>query len=163
MIRHESPVWNYLSTEQRILADDGAFLIEDSALHRDAESTDYSYLVFPFAKLYEGFLKDVFLDLTIISKQDYASGRFRIGKVLNPNIVKQLHGKSAYGQLCNRYGQELADLVWHAWKEGRNLVFHYFPGNFRMLSRDRALETVALLIQAMESLLRQTGVSRLGG
>jgi hypothetical protein len=160
MIQHDGLVWSYLTKEQRVLVDDGAFLIQDSLIHKDQEPTDYSYLVFPFAKLYEGFLKDVFLQLGIISSLDYASNRFRIGKVLNPNIVKQLHGKSAFGQLRNRYGIELAEHLWYAWKQGRNLVFHYFPGNIRMLSREQSLATIDLLSTAMEELLKQTNIVR---
>ena len=160
MIQKGDVVWSYLTEEQRTLAGDGAFLISDSLLHRDQEPTDYSYLVFPYAKLYEGFLKDVFLHLGIIPMSDYMSSRFRIGKVLNPNIVQQLHGKSAFGQLRDRYGLALAEKLWHAWREGRNLVFHYFPGNFRMLSREQALATIELLTNAMTEVLRQTGVIR---
>ncbi|MFH0749370.1 MAG: hypothetical protein V1917_00455 [Candidatus Gottesmanbacteria bacterium] len=161
MIQHEDLVWSYLTKEQRVLVDDGVFLMKDSLMHKDQEPTDYSYLVFPFAKLYEGFLKDVFLQLGVISSLDYVSNRFRIGKVLNPNIVKQLHGKSVFGQLRNRYGIELAEHLWYAWKQGRNLVFHYFPSNFRMLSREQALSTIELLTDAMHALLKQTQVVRI--
>lgn len=160
MIAKDDVPWSYLTSEQRTLAEDGAFLVEDSIRHKDQEPTDYSYLVFPYAKLYEGFLKDIFLDLGIISPIEYTSNRFRIGKVLNPNIVKQLQGKSAFGQIRNRYGLPLAELLWHAWREGRNLVFHYFPGNLRMLSRGQAIATIQLLIDAMAAVLQQTGVKR---
>lgn len=160
MIQHDDIVWAYLTKEQRVLVDDGSFLIQDSLLHKDQEPTDYSYLVFPYAKLYEGFLKDVFLQLGVISQLDYASARFRIGKVLNPNIVRQLHGKSAFGQLRNRYGIDLAEQLWNAWKQGRNLVFHYFPGNIRMLTREQSLSTIELLSNAMEQLLKRSQVTR---
>lgn len=161
MIQHGDVVWLYLTEEQHVLVDDGAFLIKDSLLHKDQEPTDYSYLVFPFAKLYEGFLKDVLLQLGVITTYDYVSNRFRIGKVLNPNIAKQLHGKSAYLQLRNRYGNDVADHLWYAWKQGRNLVFHYFPGNIRMLSREQAIFMTELLTGAMEELLKRTQIVRI--
>lgn len=163
MIQPNDRVWNYLTEEQRVLVEDGAFLIKDSVLHKDQEPTDYSYLVFPYAKLYEGFLKDILLQLGIIAPFDYTSTRFRIGKVLNPNIVKQLHGKSAYGQLLNRFGRPLPELLWNAWKQGRNLVFHYFPGNMRMLSREQAITTISLLTTAMNTVLEQTNLQRKAG
>ena len=153
MIRHDDSIWNKLSDEQRILADDGAFLIADSTVHKNQEPTDYSYLVFPFAKLYEGFLKDEFLHLGVIDRIDYASSRFRIGRVLNPNISKLLRGKSVYAQLKNRYGEKLPDRLWNAWKQGRNLVFHYFPAHVQLLTRDQAITTIELIIGAIRELI----------
>lgn len=158
MIDHGSPLWNYLSSQERILADDGAFLVSDCAIHTNQEPTDYSYLVFPFAKLYEGFLKDVFWDLGIIEERDYRSNHFRIGKVLSPNLVRRLGKRSAFGQIRNRYGEALADQLWHAWKEGRNLVFHYFPSDFRLLSKEQAIACITTLVIAMETCVARTNV-----
>lgn len=160
MIDHGSPLWAFLSSKERILADDGAFLIQDSTNHPDEEPTDYSYLVFPFAKLYEGFLKDVFYELSIIDRRDYISSHFRIGKVLSPNLIRRLGKHSAYLTIRNRFSDELALEVWRTWKEGRNLVFHYFPDSVSFLSRDRALTVITTLIQTMEHLISQTGARR---
>jgi len=162
MIHHGDVVWEYLSEEQRVLADDGAFLVSDSLLHKDTEPTDYSYLVFPYAKMYEGFLKDAFLHLGVITAPDYASNRFRIGRVLNPNITSLLRGKSVFAQLRNRYGIELPEKLWYAWKQGRNLVFHYFPAHVRMLSRDQAVSAIELLASAMRELLEHTHITKKG-
>jgi len=156
MIRQGSMLWQYLSPEQRALASDGDFLLKDSALHADPEPTDYSYLVFPYAKLYEGFLKDLFRDLGIIDERAYRSDHFRIGKVLSPNLVRRLGGRSAYAAIENRYGKDLATRLWHAWKEGRNLVFHYFPHNYRALTRDRAAELTTSIQETMEEAVRRT-------
>lgn len=160
MIDHGSALWHYLSDQERTLADDGAFLVADSAIHKDQDPTDYSYLVFPFAKLYEGFLKDAFRDLGIIVDRDYRSNHFRIGKVLSPNLVRRLGKRSAFGLIRDRYGMELADQVWRGWKEGRNLVFHYFPSDFRLLSKEQALACITTLIQAMETFVARTNVQR---
>ncbi len=160
MIDHGSLLWNYLSEQERILADDGAFLVSDTAIHKNQDPTDYSYLVFPYAKLYEGFLKDVFKDLGIIEEREYQSNHFRIGKVLSPNLIRRLGKRSAYGQLRDRYGTDVADQLWHAWKEGRNLVFHYFPADFRLLSKEQALTCISTLIHAMETCVAQTHVQR---
>lgn len=160
MITEGSPLWQYLSSAQRVLAADGAFLLRDSAVHRDQEPTDYSYLVFPFAKLYEGFLKQLFLDLGIIGMRDYESDRYRIGKALSPHLVRRLRGRSAYGALEQRFGASLAIQLWDAWKEGRNLVFHYFPHNLRALSHEQAQRVIAKLILAMEQAVLKTQVRR---
>lgn len=160
MIHHDDIVWNNLSDEQRILADDGAFLLADSAVHKDQEPTDYSYLVFPFAKMYEGFLKDAFLHIGVIDRIDYASSRFRIGRVLNPNITKLLRGKSVFAQLRNRYGLELPEHLWNAWKQGRNLIFHYFPAHVEILTRDHATSTIELIIGAIRELITVTQIGK---
>lgn len=150
MIEKNSQLWNFFSPQERMLYEDGMFLLMDSKRHTSEEPTDYSYIVFPFAKLYEGFLKDLFLKLGIISERDYRSDHFRIGKVLSPNLIRRLGTRSAFGQLESRYGYELPNLLWHAWKQGRNLVFHYFPHNYRVLTRDEAEQSIRLLIEAME-------------
>lgn len=157
-----SSLWQYLSPEQRALAQDGAFLIEDSARHKDQEPTDYSYLVFPFAKLYEGFLKDVFFDLGMISEREYYSNHYRIGKALSPNLTRRLGARSAYGQLAKRFGDDLPATLWHAWKEGRNLVFHYYPRNLRALARAEAIKLTQVIVAAMEEAVRVTGVKNKG-
>lgn len=160
MIKQHSDLWTYLSEPEKILAGDGESLLRESLFHKAQEPTDYSYLVFPFAKLYEGFLKDIFLDLSIITERDYKSNHFRIGKVLSPNLKRRLGKRSAYGSIEQKYGEALASQLWHAWKEGRNLVFHYFPHNYRLLTREQAETTIHLLIHAMEEAVRRTGVRR---
>jgi hypothetical protein len=134
MIKPGSQLYEYLSPQQRVLAGDGEFLVSDSIGHKNEEPTDYSYLVFPFAKMFEGFLKQLFLDLGFIEEGMYYSDRFRIGKALSPNYSN--YAGSVYGQVEKKYGKALATRLWHVWKEGRNLVFHYFPHNYRALTRN---------------------------
>lgn len=162
MLSQNFQLWHYLSPNQRVLAGDGQFLWEDSKQHVNEEPTDYSYLVFPFAKLYEGFLKQLFRDLGIIDATDYNSNHYRIGKALSPHLVGRLKTHSAYGELVRRYGPNLAELLWRAWKEGRNLVFHYYPHNYRSLTRTQAGDAIKLLIKAMESAVEVSGVRPMG-
>ncbi len=159
-ISEGSIVWQYLSEPKRVLLGDGAFLLADSVNHRDQEPTDYSYLVFPYAKLYEGFLKDLFLDLDIIDTRDYESDHFRIGKALSPNLAKKLGRRSAYAQIVLRFGKDLATRLWHTWKNGRNLVFHYFPHNYRALTLDQARQLISMITETMEQAVRDTKVIR---
>ena len=144
-----SPLWKYLSPEQRILAGDGAFLVRDSVNHKDEEPTDYSYMVFPYAKMYEGFLKQLFRDLGIIAARDFYSDHFRIGKALSPHLSKRLGRHSVYAQFSRRFGEELTEKLWQTWKDARNLVFHYFPHNYRALSREHAIVLIDNLIDTM--------------
>jgi hypothetical protein len=158
MIIEGSRLWQYLSPGQRVLAGDGNFLLADSENHRDEEPTDYSYLVFPFAKLYEGFLKELFVDLDIIDEREYLSDHYRIGKALSPNLVRRLGKRSAYGQIEERYGKGLATRLWHTWKNGRNLVFHYFPHNYRALSLEQAKTLITLISDTMNAVVEETNV-----
>jgi hypothetical protein len=159
MIISGSLLWQYLSPDQRVLAGDGAFLVADAGLHRDQEPTDYSYIVFPFAKLYEGFLKQLFLDLGIISEREYSSEHYRVGKMLSPNLIGRLRARSAYRQIQDRFGKDLATRLWHTWKNGRNMVFHYFPHNYRALTLDQARMVVSQIADTMEDAIRITRVS----
>jgi hypothetical protein len=158
MIAEGSKLWNYLSADQRVLAGDGAFLLAELAVHHDSEPTDYSYLVFPFAKLYEGFLKQLFLDTGIISQNEYESEHYRIGKALSPHLMGRLRRKSAYGQIQTRYGKGLATRLWHTWKNGRNMVFHYFPRNYRALTSEQAQCAIQGIVDAMNEAIDVTGV-----
>ncbi len=162
MIKDGSALWRYLSPEQQKLAQDGQLLIEDRKLHPNEQLSDYSYLVFPFAKLYEGFLKQLFRDLGVISERDYLSDHFRIGKVLSPNLTRRLGGRSAYGQIERRWGENLADTLWMTWREARNLVFHYFPHNLRALSQIEAVGLVGRIITTMDRAVRETHVGAPG-
>lgn len=158
MIVHGSRLWQYLSPAQQILAGDGDFLLTDSEKHMNEEPTDYSYLVFPFAKLYEGFLKQLFLDTGIMNEYEYRNDHYRIGKALSPHLAGLLRGKSAYRQVEERYGKDLATRLWHTWKNGRNLVFHYFPHNYRALTLEQAKSLISLIVDTMTQAVEVTNV-----
>lgn len=143
--------WNYLSAGQKGLVEEGLYLFEDLQVHPDLRITDYSYLVFPFAKAYEGFLKKLFFDLGFIPQQVYESDHFRIGKTLNPHLDKFLRHESVYDKIIQKCGnKQLADGMWNVWKRGRNLVFHYFPHNFRALSLSEAENIISEILAVME-------------
>lgn len=150
-IDHNSPLWQYLSEGQKGLIEEGLYLLNDIREHPDAKITDYSYMVFPFAKAYEGFLKQLFLDLKYITPQEYNSDRFRIGRALNPHLEKMLRHESVYDMVVHHCRDRLlADDLWMAWKGGRNLVFHYFPHNFRALTLSEAEEIIENMLNVMQ-------------
>lgn len=141
------PVWKYMSENQQGLILDGEALINE-ALKDKLAISDYSYLVFPFAKCYEGFLKQVFLDLQLIREEDFYGDDIRIGRILNPHYK---HSSSVYSKLCEnkKAGKALASKLWETWREGRNRVFHYYPHNFRRLNYTEAMEIIEMLVDAM--------------
>ena len=137
----------YLSTHQQELLNDTQIILKRLQLHDGI--SDYSFLVSPVAKLYEGFLKDFFLKIGIISEQEYDSDRFRVGKTLNPSLRYKRF--SVFQKLADYHekGEELAEVLWDAWKFGRNEIFHYFPGSYKNLNKQEAEERIDLLLKAI--------------
>ena len=136
----------YLSPSQDALINDVVTVL--SSLEQD-HINDYSFIVSPISKAYEGYLKDFFLKTHIIDKYDYESDRFRVGKTLNPSLRYKRF--SIYQKLANlsEEGEALAEELWNAWKYGRNEIFHYFPNNLKNLTRDEAEERITLLLNAI--------------
>ncbi len=112
---------------------------------------DYSYVVFPIAKAYEGFLKQYFYDLGFIDYMTYSDRRFRIGRVLNPDVSPSRQDEFwMYGRLAQMCGAGLARGLWDVWLQCRNQVFHYYPDNQRKLTLSEASNYIEMLASAME-------------
>ncbi len=139
---------DFVSDHVKGLLTDGEILLDDALTDRKKIS-DYSYVVFPFSKAYEGFLKKLFLDLDLIKEDAYYGDEIRIGRILNPNYMHE--HENVFERLCAPPGggHEFADRMWKVWQNGRNKVFHYFPHNFRKLSIDEAQEIIDELIEVM--------------
>ncbi len=146
---------NFLSKDIRSLLADGDSLLSlfTNPTAQVPVPSDYSFLVFPYAKAYEGFLKLLFLRYGIITNKEFESDRFRIGKALNPHLEKRMRRlHSAYDRFVNYCdnGTELADRLWQTWKQGRNLLFHFFPKHYKTVSITQAQDTVAEILMTME-------------
>lgn len=149
LVERDSKLWEYFPEELKGLIQDGEnLLIECHSL--SGKVSDYSYLVFPFAKAYEGFLKIYLLDLGIIREEDFYSDDIRIGRILNPVFMER--DFSVFAKLKSHHinDPEIPQKLWDVWTRGRNQVFHYFPHNFRRLSKDEALHIIHDFIHAME-------------
>lgn len=127
----------------------------------ESDINDYSFVVFPMAKAYEGFLKKFFFDLNLIDQHLYESRRFRIGRALNPDVNPKHRDKDwLFERVSQTCGEELARDLWDGWLEGRNHLFHYFPNknvvlNFaqaeQMLEKLSSTMTRALACESMQS------------
>ncbi len=143
--------WNYLSQNQKDLILEGQYMMKDvlgDNVHYKFK--DYSFIVFPFAKAYEGFLKQLFKDINFISHLDYISDHLRLGKLLSPNLISRLGERSLYKKITESSSKEFAEKIWQTWKIGRNQVFHYYPHNLKALSFEEAETIVNQIIQMME-------------
>lgn len=154
LISRDSVLWEYLEPDIQGLLADGEHLL-DLVREEDKNTTDFSYLVFPISKAYEGFLKKLFMDTGVINEKDYYGDEVRIGRILSPNFRKA--NAKLFRKIClresaskNEAGEDLADRLWGVWHIGRNRVFHYFPHNFRRLNYSEALEIIHRVVSQME-------------
>lgn len=153
VVARNSKLWEYMSSEIRDLIEDGEMVLSFVFEHKDkADISDYSFIVFPFAKAYEGFLKKFLWDIGLITEDDYYGDEIRIGRLLNPSYEDNT---SVYGKVCGKSkgGKQIAQKLWDAWKRGRNTVFHYFPHNFKKLEYNEALDIINELINAMSQVI----------
>jgi hypothetical protein len=157
VVSRSGVLWNYLPPDLQGLITDGESLL-DGIEKSKGKISDYSYLVFPFSKAYEGFLKKLFLDLDLLQEDEYYGEDIRIGRILNPHYISE--HSSLYKGLCvhERGGEDLSDRLWKAWRKGRNQVFHYFPHNFRRLSLNDSLEIIHDILSAMEEAVARCDV-----
>lgn len=114
--------------------------------------SDYSFLVFPAAKAFEGFLKHYFFTQGLITKRTYEGKRFRIGRALNPDI----HPKGRdeywlYDDVSHKCGSEIAVELWDTWLECRNQVFHFFPLKDSSLTLPQAQHKLEKILSAIRA------------
>lgn len=129
-----------------------SILLTNKVAHWDTKFHDYSFIVFPAAKGYEGFLKKMFLDLNFITRAEYEYKYFRIGKALNPELDKKYRSKeSVYDRLIEFCGgPDLANNLWDTWRTCRNIIFHWFPKEKNAISFEEATSCVKLIIDAID-------------
>ncbi len=117
---------------------------------------DYSFIVFPMAKAYEGFLKKIFYDLQLINKETYEGRRFRIGRALNPDVrAYQRDEDWLFDNVEMRFGKELARQLWETWLSCRNRIFHYFSDCQQFLDFPQAVNKIEMMVDAMQAVINQ--------
>lgn len=147
--------WGYLHEDLQELLKESAKLYETVGNWQE-RFHDYSFVVFSAAKAYEGFLKQVFLDLGFITREDFYGKHFRVGKALNPSLDKKFRHESVYDkivQFC--HGPELADSMWETWRSSRNLLFHWFPEERNVISYEEAGQSIDLILSTMDKTTRE--------
>ena len=144
--------YSFLTDAERQLIDTSFQLL--AQINQDTY-TDYSFIVFPMAKAYEGFLKTYLLDLGLISQHVYESRRFRIGRALNPDINNgQRDDLWLFDDVARVCGLEMAREMWDAWIECRNQVFHFFPLQHQQLTHAAAQAKLHQIAMAMDGAVR---------
>ena len=152
---NDKPWWNFLEDDLQELLKESLLLEnlfqEKINLNNNEEFHDYSFVVFPAAKAYEGFLKKLFLELGFIKEADYFGKHFRIGKSLNPFLPEELEKESVYKKLVDFSGNEkLAAFLWETWKLSRNSTFHWFPNEKNAINFGEAERRIKMIISAID-------------
>ncbi|HNQ16523.1 MAG TPA: hypothetical protein PKJ26_02915 [Candidatus Woesebacteria bacterium] len=102
---------------------------------------DYTFVVFPMSKAYEGFLKHFLLNTQLISQETFNDRKFRIGRALNPDVSPRHRDEHwLYEDVVRYCSAELARELWETWLRCRNRIFHYFPKDSQVLTLPQAGE-----------------------
>jgi len=146
--------WKYLEEAMKDLVEESFVLLEREERLQE-KLHDYSFVVFPMAKAYEGFLKKLLLDMKLIDSRQYYGEHFRIGRALNPSLPKRYRAGWVYGKLVAvcKGNEELPLLMWEVWKKARNRIFHFFPDHHEFISLNEAGALVRELSDVMEKAL----------
>lgn len=154
----EKSWWSYIGDDLQKLLETSQFLLKvveswgGDLPGGKKEFYDYSFIVFPAAKSYEGFLKKLFLDLKFITEDDYYGKHFRIGRALNPSLPAKYRREGVYTKIVKYCGgKDLAEELWETWKYSRNLAFHWFPNEKNALTLGEARDRINMVISAMDS------------
>lgn len=149
---HSKVWWDYIDEDLKLLFEESLELVR-RVRYWEQKFHDYSFVVFPAAKAYEGFLKKLFLDMGFITTNDYQGRRFRIGRALNPELDNRYRkSESVYDRLrlyCG--GDDLPDQLWSTWKESRNKLFHWFYGEENIVSYPEAKERIEMIVNSIDA------------
>lgn len=156
--RLSSELLSFLLPDHRDLIQDSLLLMEQQRQLLDEPATtsvppisDFSFILFPMAKAYEGFLKLYFLRLGIITDAQYRGQSFRIGRSFNPDIVDRLRDHDwLYDDVARLCSPDVARQLWQLWLDGRNHLFHFFPNDRYQLTYMEAEKLLRRFLVVME-------------
>ncbi len=154
------PWWSFIDEDLQELLLESGLLLSKVELW-DKKFHDYSFIVFPAAKAYEGFLKNLFLDKGFINEADYYGKRFRVGKALNPALEKRYREKEGVYDKIVEFcgGREVADTLWKTWKRCRNLLFHWFPNERNAVDFQEAKDRVRLILDTIDMAFKECRIN----
>ncbi len=147
--------FSQLESSQQELLKMAYILYEREGKASSVELYDYSFVVFPVAKAYEGFLKQYLFELQLIDQRTFEGKRFRIGRALNPDIRENQQDEFwLYDDLELMCGKQVAHVLWQSWLQGRNRVVHFFPLEKHKISLSEAKERIEMMIETMDMAYR---------
>lgn len=144
------PVFSYLDPWQQQLVR-LSYTLWQREERTQTRFLDYSFVVFPMAKAYEGFLKSYLWQFGLISEASYRSRKFRIGRALNPDVsLRQRDEDWIYDDLIRMCGPDVARQLWETWLTCRNQLFHYFPSSTQGVTLVQAGKHIEVIFDVMQ-------------
>ncbi len=145
--------YQFLEEDQKTLVKTSISLYE-MAIAVEPQFEDYSFVIFPMSKAYEGFLKKYLFEMGLISEKVYFGKKFRIGRSLNPDLSARHRDEYwHYDNIEKMCGKEVGRDMWNTWLECRNGLFHYFPGKSKTLNIYQAHDYLMMLTTTMQQLI----------
>lgn len=141
-----------LPAGQRDLLTQSLFLLSDMKTY-PRKFYDYSFIVMPASKAFEGFVKELLYKINLISQRKYEGDRFRVGKALNPELehIPKLKRVALYDDLAELFGsEEVSKRLWQTWKQCRNRIFHFFPKLKQAITLKEAEGRLLQIFKTME-------------
>ena len=133
-----------------------AFFLLGQAKESSRVLPDYSYVVFPAVKAYEGFIKRFLYQIGLISEEKYRGDFFRLGKALNPELEPRMRDECLFDELGNYFDdREFALRLWHTWKECRNKLVHYFPHRLDMITLKESEEKLKMVVTTIKEVVEK--------
>lgn len=104
---------------------------------------DYSFLVMPFAKAFEGYMKQLLLTLKLVTHQQLRKDEPKIGTILqDKELFKLLRHR-------NR-DKGVPSLLYAQWNLCRNILFHYDFTSPSLLGKEEALKKIEDICEAIK-------------
>ncbi len=157
---HQGDWFQKLAREQQQLIELGIQLHRrelDDQQQNKRQLIDYSFLLFPLSKAYEGFLKSYLKNQQLLPHSVYQGRRFRIGRALNPDISTKYRDEYwLYDEVERIIGQELSRQMWNTWLECRNQIFHYFPKHTLFLNLNQTTQKMELVLRTIQNMIKKT-------
>lgn len=154
--------YQFLDHGMQDLVNQSYSLIQQEKKYAKPRYHDYSYILFPIAKAYEGFLKKYLYTLELIDESVLYDRYFRIGRSLNPDLPDKFKDDNWLFddllKICRQsQAGDLAKKLWQAWVEGRNQLFHYyFPDHVKFINLIEAEKLVDQFVTAMDQAVQLT-------
>jgi hypothetical protein len=153
----QAPWYDFLDPEGKdLVAQSVTLLLREERLR--SSLSDYTFVVFPMAKAYEGFIKKFLYQLGVLDQVWYLSTTFRIGRALNPDLpAHQRDAHWLYDDVANMCTHAVAKQLWDTWLSCRNHLFHYIPeGSFETTTLPEAKLKLLKLSETMTAAISCT-------
>ena len=115
---------------------------------------DFSFIVMPAAKAFEGYMKKWLFTLKFIGEEDYSHDRFRLGKALNPELEQKHPEQCLFNEISRRCSPSIAQELWETWKRCRNRLLHYFPAEQQVFTLQESEDRLGQIVKTIQESFR---------